>query len=280
MKQLPTRFKTLLPTLLLLLTGAVIAMVLLRQCSDHRRNLMLGSAADIPSGGDTIDVAIDFSPVSYYAEGDSISGFNYEMLRMISSSTGLPVKFHPLTSLDEALAGLSSGIYDLVAADIPVILEYKDQFLFTEPVYLDRQVVVEHRDPQGNDNSSLISSQLDLGHKHVWVVSDSPSENRLRNLASEIGDTIFIHSNPDYSAELLFLMTSIGEIDYCVINERVANALAEKDGTAAIAANISFTQFQAWALRLDSEPLKTRIDSAIIAIKNSGTYRHLTEKYL
>ncbi len=279
MKPLPTRFKTLMPTLLLLLVGVAIAMAMLRQCSESHRQMRLGSAADLPSRGDTIDVAIDFSPISYYTDGDSVSGFNYDLLQLISHTIGMPVKFHPLTSLDDALAGLETGLYDLIAADIPVTLEYRKLFLFTEPVYLDRQVLVEHRDP-ADTASRQVCSQLDLGHKNVWVVTNSPSESRLRNLAAEIGDTIFIHSNPDYSAELLFLMTSIGEIDYCVINEKVAKALEEENGKAVVSANISFTQFQAWAMRHDDQSLKNRIDSALTLIKPTEAYTRLSRKYL
>ena len=254
-------------------------MALLRQCSESHQHMLLGSAADTPSGGDTIDVAIDFSPISYYTDGDSVSGFNHDLLQLISHTTGIPLKFHPLTSLDDALAGLETGLYDLIAADIPVTLDYRNLFLFTEPVYLDRQVLVEHRDKDDPSDES-VNSQLDLGKKHIWVVANSPSESRLRNLAAEIGDTIYIHTNPEYSAELLFLMTSIGEIDYCVINEKVAKALAEDNGNAVISTNISFTQFQAWALRLEDEQLKRSIDSALTSLKSSEAYQRLTRKYL
>lgn len=279
MKDLSQKPKSLLATLLLLLAGVVLLMAMLRQCSDQRPNLLIGSAADTPSGGDTIDVAIDFSPLSYYLVNDTITGFNYELLEMISRSTGIPFKYHPLTSLDDALIGLESGLYDLIAADIPVTLDYRKLLLFTEPVYLDRQVLVQYRDPN-KPSSDTLSSQLDLGHKKVWVVANSPSESRLRNLANEIGDTIFIHSNPDYNAELLFLMTSIGEIDYCVINEKTARALSEANGNASISTNISFTQFQAWAMRHDEKQLKDRIDSALQSIKQTDAYESLIEKCL
>ena len=53
-----------------------------------------------PSSGDTLDIAIEYSPVTYYTYEDTLGGYNYDLLRMMSDSAGCPMKFHPVTLHD------------------------------------------------------------------------------------------------------------------------------------------------------------------------------------
>ena len=69
-----------------------------------------------PSGGDTLDIAIEYSPVTYYTYDDTLGGYNYDLLRMISGNTGVPMKFHPVVTLEKALAGLEDGRYDVLSS--------------------------------------------------------------------------------------------------------------------------------------------------------------------
>ena len=121
-----------------------------------------------PSGGDTLDIAIEYSPVTYYTYDDTLGGYNYDLLRMISSNTGCPMKFHPVVTLEKALAGLESGRFDVVVAQFPMTAGDTARFAFTEPIYIDQQVLVQRRDSQA------IHSQLDLAGDTVWVVKGRP----------------------------------------------------------------------------------------------------------
>lgn len=275
MKEIQPRYKRLLPTLILLLAIVIIGMFMLRQCSSRFSSADRDYSA---SGADTLDIAIDYSPMSMYADGDSLGGFNYEMMSHIARRSGLNVKFHPIVSLDQALKGLNDGTFDILIADLPTTLELQQQYLLTEPVYNDRQVLIEHVD--SISSASPVKSVLDLGRRHVWVVANSPMESRLRNLSAEIGDTIYVEHDPDYGAELLYLLTSIGQVKLAVVNERLAKSMQE-DGpdSVAIRTNVSFTQFQAWAINSDSTELCARIDSLIRDFKQTDEYKALLRKY-
>lgn len=275
MKPLKQSHKACLPLLLLLLVAVIATMVMLRGCSTPKAVV---ADAPVKSEGDTLDIAIDYSPVSMYAEGDSVGGLNYEIMMAIAAKGGLAVKFHPVTSFEDALNHLSEGTYDMVISDVPVTLDFKEQFLQTEPVYLDKQVLVQYVDTALK--AEPVETQLDLGGRHVWVVAGSPTAGRLRNLSAEIGDTIYVESDPSYGPELLYMMISIGEIKLCVINEQLAKAMVARGGNAEISANISFTQFQAWVLRRDAVELKERLDSLIDEFKTTDTYKQICNKYL
>ena len=66
--------------------------------------------------GDTINVAIDYSPMSLYRYGDSLAGFNYEMMKQMATLYGDNVKFYPISSVTSALDELKRGVYDVVCS--------------------------------------------------------------------------------------------------------------------------------------------------------------------
>lgn len=212
-----------------------------------------------------------------YYISDSLGGFNYDVLTAIASKSGIAVKIHPVTSVGQALAGLDEGLFDIVVADFPMTLDFQERYRFTQPVFIDRQVLLQHVDSVSQD--SLVTSVLDLAGRHVWVSANTPIESRLRNLSSEIGDTIYVESTSEYGAEQLYLLTSAGEIPLSVVNERLAQALATDSDHVRIMTDVSFNQFQVWALRRDNNTLASQLDSLILDFKSTSEYDDLTRRY-
>lgn len=258
-------------TLLALLLIAVGAMWMLKVCSHPHGDGMRG---DAPSGGDTIDVAIEYSPLTFYQLGDTIGGFDYDMMRVIGREGGIKFKFHPVSAIATALDGLRDGRYDIVVADAPSTAEMTDEFRFTEPAFLDRQVLV-----QRNDSASVIGTALDLAGKRVWVPACSPAATRLANLAAEIGDSIRIMTDSLYGSEQLVILTATGEIDRAVVNERIARAMAADYPDLDISTGISFTQFQPWIMRRGDSVLAARIDTLLVRFKATPAYSDLHLRY-
>lgn len=258
--------------LILLLAAAVALMWALRLCSQP------GPYANFrPAGGDTIDVAIEYGPMSLYRYDDTLGGFAYDLLRLMSDSSDVAFKFHPVTSYANALPHLAAGNYDLLVAHIPATTATDTTlYAFTVPVMLDRQVLVQRRDSLGK---VAIKSQLDLAGHHVSVAAQSPAAARLRNLASEIGDTIYVREDPDYGDEQLVILTATGDIACCVVAESTARSLRDSFPELDISTAISFTQFQAWLTARKNADLRRRIDSLITATKATPAYPSLLHRY-
>lgn len=235
--------------LLCLLTAAIAVMVFISKSSHRQRPDHPAFNSDyVRAGGDTLNIAIEMNPAVYMVNGDSITGRDYQLLRQISSRFGRPLKFYPFVPLQRAKDGLLDGSFDIIVASFPLTTEMKDEFLMTDPVYLDREILVQSaRDP--------ITSQIQLGGDTVWITANSPFKSRLANMSDEIGDTIYIKSDPEYSAESLFILTARGIIKFAVINEGIARELAPHYPQVDINTPISFTQFQSWALRKDNQAL-------------------------
>lgn len=248
-------------------------MWLIRTCSIPSP---FSKAGTKPSGGDTLDVAIDYGPMSLFTYDDTLGGFNYDMIRGMATANGLKVKFHPVTTPGSSIEGLENGLYDIVVSDIAATAEASENVVFTEPVYLDKQVLVQKKDSLGNTE---VSSQLDLAGREVWVTSGSPSAMRLRNLSAEIGDTILVKEDPDYGSEQLVMMVAVGDIPLAVVNEKTALRLAGEYPGIDVSTAISFTQFQTWALRKKEMELTDSVNSMIKRYKQTDGYKDLLRRY-
>lgn len=252
-----------------LLVAAIACMVALSRCP--RR----GSGPQ-KSGGDTIDVAIDYAPLSLYMYDDTLGGFNHDLLQLIERREHVQFKLHPAVSLNESLRLLDEGIYDIVAAQVPVTSDFKRRYLFSDSIYLDRQVLVQRKDSLGN---CAVNSQLDIAGKTLYIVKGSPVETRIANLSREIGDTIYIRTEAEYGQEQLFLLVAAGEIDYAVISDKIARSLTPDYPQIDTETAVSFNQFQSWVVRKDNTPLLDSLNTWLRRARTTPEYKQLADRY-
>ncbi|WP_287210779.1 transporter substrate-binding domain-containing protein [Muribaculum sp.] len=255
------------------LAVAVISMVSLRKCQHSHAGSDTGFAET-----DTLDVAIEYSPLSFYTYADTLGGFNYDLLNYIAGRHGLTLRFHPVVSLSQSLENLDKGSYDILVADIPLTYQYREKLNFLEPVMTDRQVLVQLRDSV--TKKPPVKRQLDLAGDTVWVIAGSSVADRISNLSQEIGDTIYVRPDSVNGAEQLFILTAMGQIKHAVINERVARQLIKDYPQADISVYISFSQFQSWIAGGRHPWVADSLNSWIKQAKNDKAYKTLTKRYL
>ena len=252
-----------------LLAIVVACMVALSMCDKP-----VDAPGERPSGGDTLDIAIEYSPVTYYTYDDTLGGYNYDLLRMIADSVGCPMKFHPVVTLEKALSGLDDGRYDVLVAQFPMTARDTSRFTFTDPIYIDQQVLVQRR------GSQAIHSQLDLAGDTVWVVKGSPMIGRIASLSREIGDTIYVHVDELYGPEQLIMMVSAGEIRYAGVNRSIARAMAARLPNIDRSVAISLSQFQSWMVAKNRQGLCDSLNLWHEQVKrDTATYLGLQRRY-
>ena len=229
---------------------------------------------DRPSGGDTLDIAIEYSPVTYYTYDDTLGGYNYDLLRLMSAQNGCPMKFHPVVTLEKALTGLEDGRFDVVVAQFPMTAGDTARFAFTDPIYIDQQVLVQRR------SRHAVHSQLDLAGDTVWVVKGSPMVGRIASLSREIGDTIYVHTDELYGPEQLMMMVSAGEIRYAVVNRSIARAMSARLTNLDRSVAISLSQFQSWMVAKERLGLRDSLNRWHNRLKSdTTTYLGLQRRY-
>lgn len=246
----------------------------IRRCSRNSGDIV---NEYVKPGDDTIAVAIEMSPQTYTMRNDTAEGFDYNMLRAIALQHHVTVEFFPVASLDEAFRGLNDGEYDMLVASLPATNTLKQHFPLTDPIYLDKQVLVQRVDSAGE---APVRSQEQLIGDSVWVAEGSPYNTRLRNMIRELGDTIVVISEPGYSSEHLAIRTALGEIKQAVVNEAVARHIAGQYPCLDISTPISFNQFQVWAVAPGDSVLLDSLNVWVREFKETPQYRSLAEKYL
>lgn len=217
-------------------------MLSIRQCSVNR----LGPRPDNVAEGDTLNVAIEISPTGLSLSGDTLSGTYYNMLRSACSRHGMPIHILPYTRVEDALQWLRDGRVRLVVGNLPVTAEMRRDFIFVDPVGVEKQVLVQLR--KSDTVPPEVITQFDLASRTVVVPKESPYIPRLRNLSHEIGDTIYIQEDADNSSEQLVIMTALGRIPMTVVSRATADSLAGRYPLLDTSVEISLNQFQSWAL--------------------------------
>ena len=74
--------------------------------------------AEIKESG-ILHAATEYNSISFYVDGDTVSGFHYELIEAFARDKGLQVQVSPVMSFNQRLEGLANGTYDVVAYGIP-----------------------------------------------------------------------------------------------------------------------------------------------------------------
>lgn len=258
---------------LILLAVAIMAMVY--ACNRSKSNQEQPKPVVVEQ--DTLRVGIQISPMGVSTASDTLSGFYYDMIRRIAADNGLAIKIDGFTQISNALEKLERNDYDLVISDIPVTKDLLENYSFTNPIYADREVLVQRRDSL--TGQPPISSQSELRGATLHISARSPFMTRLRNLSHEIGDTIYVIQDEVYGPEQLMIMTSIGEIDNVVVNEHVAKAIAIDYPNLDTSLSLSFNQLQSWAVAKRDSVLLDSLNIYIDRFKDTPAFRELLDRY-
>lgn len=223
-------------------------------------------------------VVTEYNSISFYVDGDTVSGFHYELIEAFARDKGLKIEIKPLMSFEERLEGLSEGRYDVIAYGILATSELKDSLLLTSPIVLNKQVLVQRKE-NGDNDSLYVRNQLDLARRTLHVIKGSPSILRIQNLGNEIGDTIYIKEIEKYGDEQLIALVAHGDIDYAVCDESIAEAAADSLPQIDINTAISFTQFYSWAVSKQSPILLDSLNTWLDAFRKKNEYQVIYKKY-
>ena len=261
-------------TLAILLLLAVALMVALYKCSNSARRPLFAAGYPAHSGGDTLDVAIEITPLGYNISGDTVTGIDYDILRDLGHIHRRGIKLHPFAPLDYALGGLDAGAFDIVVSSLQSTTQLKSRVDVTEAVYIDRYVLVT------NIDGDTTATAAELGHDTVWIPTGSPVRASLVNLGRETGDTIHIDDQSALTAEHLLMLTAAGKVRRAVVAEGEARAAATADPRLHICAPVTFNQFQVWAIAKGrNDALRDTIDKWLRDYKKTPRYDTLLRRY-
>jgi membrane-bound lytic murein transglycosylase MltF len=246
--------KQLTGAFVLLLFILIILLLLFKNTTIRKRDF-----PEIKSSG-ILNVVTEYNSIDYYVSDDSIAGFQYELCKYLEKRSGLKVNIYLENNLETCINKLENNFYDIIARSIPVTSENKEDLAFTVPITQSKQVLVQRKLSKA-DSAVYIHSQIDLANKTVYIPENSPVIFRLENLSEEIAEPVHIEEIADYTAEQLIFMVSDGYIDYAVVDNEIASKNLQLFPNIDTKIDISFTQFQAWAVRKNAPVLLDSLNS-------------------
>ena len=229
-------------------------------------------------------VVTEYNSISYFIYRGQPMGFQYEMLQELANHMDLELEVNVSNNLDQNFMDLKDGNVDLIAMNLTVTSERKEQVAFTVPLLQTRQVLVQRKPQLWNEmnqkqlESSMIRNQLDLTGKTVYVQAGSVYSARLRSLSDEIGGGIQI-KEVQLESEQLVQRVALGEVDYAICDENVGLVNTLYFPQLDVGTTISFPQNVAWAVHLESDSLRAEINSWLSNHRNSSKYIILYNKY-
>lgn len=220
-------------------------------------------------------VVTEYNSVSFYVNGDTISGFHHDLIQAFARDKGLQLEITPEMSFVKQIQGVETGSFDILANSTLVTTESKDSILFTQPICLNKQVLIQRK----HTDSLFIKNQLDLAHRTLHIVKGSPVILRIHNLGNEIGDTIYVKEVEKYGSEQLLAMVAHGDIDYAVCDESIARASIDSFPQLDMNMDISFTQFYSWGVSKHSPALLDSLNAWLQTFTKEKEFDRMYKKY-
>jgi membrane-bound lytic murein transglycosylase F len=227
-----------------------------------------------------------YSSTSYFIYRGQPMGYEYELLNRLADHLGLNLEIVLAKNLDSLIAMLHEADGDIVAHNLTVTKERKQQVAFTDPHTTTFQVLVQRKPENWRQlkrheiEDSLIRNPLDLIGKKVHVRKNSSYYERLVNLSEEMGGDIDIVAAPgDKTTEELIHMVAEGEIDYTVADQNLASINQTYDRILDVKTRLSMPQQVAWAVRKSSPKLLKAVNEWIEEMKETADYNVIYNKY-
>lgn len=227
----------------------------------------------------------DYNSISYFIYRGTPMGYQYELLQDLAKSLDLELEMVVSNNLENDFDDLVNHKVDILAINLTITAERQKIMSFTTPIKETRQVLVQlserarkRADASYNGEKNL-KSTLDMAKQPIHVVKNSAFAERLKNIESEIGDSINIIEVEKIDSEQLIEQVARGEIDYCVTDEEVAMINQTYYPQLDINTVVSFPQNMAWAVSKDNPQLLAAVNEWIEKIKGSALHVVLYKKY-
>lgn len=250
-----------------LLIGIVIGLVSALMLPGKKESGKIRDYADIADEGilrATIEYGTNYLHIN---DEGAIEGFHYHLIKEFAEEHGLTLEVIPEMDLSAQDKLLKEGACDLIANGRPLTMYTDSTLRQTLPTSVDRQVLIQRKEEQGDTLCTYLKSQIDLAGKEVCIPQGSSAIQRIRHLMEEIGDSIYIREIPGYGAEQLMAMTAHGDICYAVCEENIVRAHIHQYPQLDDGLVLGFNQFYSWTVNAHSPTL---LDSLNTWIERKG----------
>lgn len=252
----------------LLILSLLIIVISLVSCSNLNNKT---NSTDLNNKTITIGTSGTYYPFTYSNNGN-LEGFEIDIWNEIGKKLNYNIKFKT-ASFSGLFGMLESGKVDTLANQITLTNERKEKYFFTDPtVYSGAQIIVKQDNNSIKSFDDLIGKKVgvDLGSNYEQIVKDKDKNGNIK---------IITYQNTDAAFNELLL----GRIDAVVIDKVSAiAAIKEKNLNLQLAGKPIDKIENAYPFlkTKENENLIKDINSALLDMKNDGSLKAISEKWL
>lgn len=206
---------------------------------------------------DTLVVGTLYSPTGFFILHDDTLGYDHDRICDFARSKGIALKWVVARNMSQLITMLRTDSVQLLAYEVPITAEYRALVHSCGAVNETYQVLIQHI------GDSLVTDVTQLIGRDIYVERGTKYESRLRNLDSELGGGINIHTlTPDtLQPEDLIEKVSRREIPFTIVDSDIAQLNHTYFDDIDITVRVSFAQRSAWAVSKSNVWLGDSIDA-------------------
>lgn len=225
-----------------------------------------------------LTVVTEGSSSGLLVNGDTVSGFQYEIIKAFADSLGVELVVTEQNDMKKSVEGLENGDYDLIANFIPTTTQWKNELLYSDPIFTSHQVLVQH---MISDSSAVnvLAKQTQLANDTIYIPLNSPNKILLEHLSNDIAAPIHIIEMKNMNAERLIRMVAEGKIKNTICEAQLAERFKNQYGNIDISMPVGFAQQQVWAVPVKSVQLLEKLNAFLYDFVGSSEYWKIYSKY-
>lgn len=207
----------------------------------------------------------EFPPYEFY-EGDEIVGIDAEFAAAIAEKLGMELKIEDM-AFDSIISAVQGGKADIGVAGLTVDEKRKKSVDFTDTYYTGRQVIIVKED-------SSIAGPDDLEDKKIGVQQGTTGD---QYTTEDYGDEFIERFNKGMEAVMSLTQ---GKVDAVVIDDQPAKTFVSQNEGLKILETEYIEEDYAMAVKKGNEELVKKVNDAIKALKDDGTFDEIVAKYI
>ncbi|MGD8963830.1 MAG: membrane-bound lytic murein transglycosylase MltF [Desulfobacterales bacterium] len=208
----------------------------------------------------------------YYLYRDQPMGFEYELAQAFAAYLGVRLEVKVLDRWNDMTRALNHGSAAFIAASVPIVPHLQQGVAFSDGYMEVAQQIITHR------KNAHIKSIEDLSGKTIDVREGTAYQQRLAEL-KEQGIDLAIRLHADLPTEELIQKVADGEIEYTIANSNIILINRRNFPGAVSTGSINDRLQLGWAVYPKSIELRDRMNEFLKAIKESGQYDNIYQKY-
>ncbi len=222
----------------------------------------------------TLDICTFYNTTDYYVYRGITRGFHYDLAKSFAAYLGVSLRIVKVNNdIDDAIAKLQQGAYDLIAVSLAETPERKGKVSFTQPLFETEAVLVQ------NNRNNPIKDLSELEGKEVFIQRNASYKKVLQQIQDSLNIRIYVTEVDRYSYEDILHLVETGEINYTIIDENIAQAVGfsmeHLDYSVKLRNNISVS----WATAPQTPLLTHEINEWLKIVHKNGTLNTLYNRY-